>query len=207
MRYRTIDNLLEAHPAGGVAFFMRHAERYPIDDAHDVIHSDLTENGFLAAHHFGERLGAALPIGLISSSPLARCRNTCRAILEGAGQTKRVHGYWWLFSPNLRARGAAAKNGRVKGVQFWSGSVQDGPKSIYLTERMALLSRRIRTPSQAGEIYLYVAHDTTVLPLLAYLLGCERTEADQMPDYLEGIALVHRDGRLALDDPGFYSDP
>jgi hypothetical protein len=72
---------------------------------------------------------------------------------------------------------------------------------------MALLCRRIQTPQQAGEIYLYVAHDTTVLPMLAYLLGRDRTEADQMPAYLQGIVLVRRDGLLGLDDPGFYTHP
>lgn len=205
VRYRTIDSLLETHPDGGVTFLMRHAERHPLMNSYDVIHADLTETGLQAAREFGARLHARVNISLVSSSPLRRCRNTCQAILEGAGQQVQVHGYWWLFSPFLRSPGTSSTNGGQQGVQFWSERSPGAPESIYHAERLALLSRRIQIPTRAGEIYLYVAHDTTVLPMLAYLTGRGRTDEQQMPGYLEGIALVRRDGVLALDEAEFYS--
>lgn len=202
LNYLDPHSLLERYPRGGVTVLLRHAERYPFEQPGDVIAAGLTRAGIEQARQFGARLGETYRDVRINSSPIPRCLDTGRYILEAAGLERPMPAHWWLFSPFLRE-----DVGRAAGVHF-SARVGDDdppfPDSIYLPERLEILARRIHTPTREGELYLYIAHDTTVLPMLAYLLGIERVNIQQMPSFLEGIALVRRDGRLELDDPAYY---
>jgi broad specificity phosphatase PhoE len=200
LNYHSLDSLLAAYPQGGVTFLVRHAERHPFNTPQDVFQAGLTANGFQQARRFGESLSGKLRIGVAASSPLERCVDTVKCILAGAGIEKPVRGYWWLFSPFLRSH-----NGVAEGVQFWPPQPAEKPDATYLKNRLEVLARRIQTPLTMGEIYLYISHDTTILPMLGYLLGRTRVEFHQMPGYLEGIILVHRDGKLCLDDPDRYT--
>lgn len=199
INYLTSEQLIERHPSGGVTFLMRHAERVPIRKPGDVIFANLTENGIEQAHRFGAVLAQSLQIGLVNTSPLERCVNTGKLILEGAEKKLAINSHWWLFSPFLRVK---HQNGR--GIGMWPAQPANLPDAIYLNDRLEILARRIRTPVRPGEIYLYIAHDTTVLPFLAYLLGIDRVDMGQIPNYQEGIALVRRDGQISLDDPAYY---
>ena len=66
--------------------------------------------------------------------------------------------------------------------------------------KLKMVLDRIKVPKNPGEINLYVAHDTTVLPLLAFLLGMDEVSVEAVPGFLEGIAVTRLDGRLALID-------
>jgi phosphohistidine phosphatase SixA len=201
--YLNPQTLVEKHPAGGVTFLSRHADRYPFEQPEDVFLAGLTTSGILAARTFGTILAKHGLQGRLFSSPIARCIDTARLIGESAGWVSPVQPHWWLFSPYLRST-----NGNAAGIRFWAGDPQQAPQlypdAIYARDRLEILLRRLQTPRSQGEIYLYIAHDTTVLPLLALLLGVEMVTADDMPGYLEGIALVRQDGRLILDNPDFY---
>ena len=200
LRYLTPDQLIARHPAGGVTYLMRHAERVAFEKPGDVIFAVLTENGIEQARRFGAALAQTIKIGRVNSSPLKRCVDTGKLILEGAGENLAIHSHWWLFSPFLRVQ-----HQDRQGVAVWPVEPTDRPDATYLNENLEILSRRIHTPINSGEIYLYIAHDTTILPFLAYLLGINRVDMNQIPDYQEGIALIRKDGRVALDDPAYYN--
>jgi hypothetical protein len=203
LNYLDPQGLLARHPQGGVTVLLRHAERYPFEKPADVLEAGLTPVGIEQARQFGARLGAAYGHVRIHSSPIDRCLDTSRHILAGAGRESAVAAHWWLFSPFLREDVDRSNSG-----VYFSSTVADEeppfPDSIYLPQRLEILARRIHTPARKDQVFLYIAHDTTVLPMLAYLLGLERVNIRQMPAYLEGIALVRREGRLALDDPDYY---
>lgn len=196
-RYYNPQKLVDAHPEGGLIFLMRHAERYPFVQPEDVLLVGLTEDGIQQAHQSGETLGKAYRIRHMAASPLERCIDTGRYLLNGAQESQPIHGHWWLFSPFLRNR-------KGQGIEFWPARAVDHPKSIYLPERLEILLRRMAVQVQKGEIALFIAHDTTILPLLAYLLGETRVDESQMPGFTEGIALVRRNGKLSLTDPAEY---
>ena len=203
LHYLNPEQLLARHPEGGVTVLLRHAERFPFEKPEDVIEAGLTPVGIEQARQFGVQLGQAYERVRINSSPIARCLDTSRLILEGAEGDSAIPAHWWLFSPFLRADVGSGSTG-----VYFSSTVGDEtppfPDSIYLPQRLEILVRRLHTPASPGEVYLYVAHDTTVLPLLAYLLGLKKVTIQHMPEYLQGIALVRRDGRLELDDPDYY---
>jgi len=198
LNYLDPQMLLERHPRGGVTYLFRHAERYPFKSPGDVITANLTENGLQQARAFGEALDGRCQIRQVSASPLARTLDTARLILKGASVSRPIQGFWWLFSPFLRE-----DHSQAAGVRFYTNP-GDTPESIYLLDRLEIVLRRLPPSPPPGEINLVIAHDTTVLPVLAYLLGREQVFMQQMPGYLEGIALVRQNGRMALDEPTFY---
>lgn len=199
LRYLNPASLLERHPRGGVTFLFRHAERYPFRSPGDVIAADLTEDGIQQARAFGAALVECCQISHVSASPLDRTLDTAEAILAGAGVTCPIQAHWWLFSPFLRE-----DHSQAAGVRFFSSNPGDAPESVYLPNRLEIVLRRLPAPPPPEKINLAITHDTTVLPLLAYLLGQERVYMPQLPGYLEGIALVQQAGRVTLDDPTFY---
>jgi len=198
LNYLNPQLLLERHPRGGVTYLFRHAERYAFKSPGDVITASLTENGLQQANAFGEALDGRCRIRQVSASPLERTLDTARLILTGAGVSRPIQGHWWLFSPFLRE-----DHSQVAGIRFYTNPGET-PESIYLLDRLEIVLRRLPPSPPPGEINLVIAHDTTVLPVLAYLLGREQVYMQQMPGYLEGIALVHQDGHFTLDDPTFY---
>lgn len=198
-RYHTPDTILTLYPDGGVTYLMRHAERYPFRQPGDAIMAGLTNNGIRQAREFGVELAKNCQISRVRTSPLERCIDTGSYVLEGAGSSQIIHGHWWLFSPFLRV-----KHDEVNGIQLQSGQSSEKPDSTYLPEKLNILTRRIQAPQSKGEIFLYVAHDTTIMPLLAYLLGFNRIYMQQAPGYMEGIAFVQHNGCLKLDNPEFY---
>lgn len=195
MRYLTIDRFIDLHSAGGVTLFVRHAERFPLMTASDVFQAGLTDSGIRQARVFGESLAQHFRIDSLIASPIQRCVDTARHLLEGAGLDLPIQAHWWLFSPFLRS-----KNGHADGVRM---TVNDS-MTIYDRNRLDILLRRIKAPSDTGAINLVIAHDTTVLPVLAYLLGCETVTAADNPGFLEGIVLKRAGDRLELANPEQY---
>jgi hypothetical protein len=70
----------------------RHADREDIQDRHDATHAPLTEEGVRRAGILGQILREmeSLEPGVVISSPLVRCMDTAKHVVDGAGWTSEV---------------------------------------------------------------------------------------------------------------------
>lgn len=178
-----IDEILRLDSESGMVLLIRHAERTPILKMDHVIHADLTEAGFQSARQFGFRLSEIWKIEEVYSSPLSRCINTLDSILVGAGMDTDIRLKWWLFSPWLACRVKPAAENHCLSFTY------NDYTSYYDTRRLDMLLNRLKFPEQPGSVNLYVAHDTTVLPVLLYLQGRTDIKVPAYPAFLEGIVL------------------
>jgi broad specificity phosphatase PhoE len=190
--YVSIEDLVQDGYEAGLTVLLRHAERHPLRGPADVVDAGLTGDGSQTAREFGERLANKWRIERVFSSPIQRCLDTGQNILDGAGVQGPIHAKWWLFSPFLKAENGHNQTGET--VQI-SG---DKTLSTIDKQKLAMVLRRIRLPDQPGRMNLYITHDTTILPLAAHLLGVDRVTMEDIPGYLQGIALVRRDGQTFL---------
>jgi hypothetical protein len=192
LSYISPEDVAAGKVSGGVALMMRHAERHPFIGGDGVISAGLTERGFQQAYQFGEQLSLIVEIGKVYCSPIARCIHTAQSILEGAGLEAIPRLKWWLFSPFLNVVGSAPP--RVSDVQVYS----DEFNSRYQAEKLKMVLERIKYPSDSNIVNLYITHDTTVMPILAYLLGMDRVHFHASPGYLQGISLKRLNGHVEL---------
>lgn len=192
LSYISLEDVAAGKVSGGVALLMRHAERHLFISDDGVVNADLTERGFQQACRFGEQLSQVFRIGKVYCSPIARCIHTAQSILEGAGLEATPHLKWWLFSPFLNVARSAPPE--VSAIQVYS----DEFNSRYQAEKLKMVLERIKYPSDPNIVNLYITHDTTVMPILAYLQGMDRVHFHASPGYLQGIALKRLNGHVEL---------
>ncbi len=196
--YTSFDAFLAHPPAHGTAYILRHAERTPLTEPETIFSADLTEQGWEDARRFGRRLGEVFTISAVFCSPIDRCIHTATAILAGAGVTLRLQMRWWLFSPFLKVH----EQHNRPGVSIHSNSMPERGIDCLDKKSLQTLVDRLKIPLGPGSINLYITHDSTVTPLLGYLLGRDTVWVSQYPGYLEGFVMM-RDGtgKPALFNP------
>lgn len=194
LRYISPDDIAAGKVSGGVAMLVRHAERHPFIGDDGVISADLTERGFQQARQFGVQLSQVIKIGKVYCSPILRCIHTAQSIVEGAGLEALPRLKWWLFSPFLNVASSAPPG--VCAIQVYS----DEFNAKYQAEKLKMVLERIKYPSDPNIINLYITHDTTVMPILAYLQGMDKVHFHASPGYLQGIALKRLNGHVELAD-------
>ncbi len=181
--------------------FVRHGEREPVPpDKYPPYDSPLTDNGRCEAVAFGRALGDRL--GLIRSSPVPRCMDTARAILNGAGRANapmqdRLLGDPGVFVTDpdlamseLTARGfLAAARDLGNGVHIPGFEQPDNGACRLLALAMSLL---VQTSSY---IHLCVTHDLVLSTLIARLRGRPLDETE-WPSYLHGVVVWNEHSRL-----------
>lgn len=187
--YTSLDDLLQDHTQDdGITYVLRHAERYPVRDWQDILTADLTPRGTEDAIEFGRRLIQRYQIGHIFSSPLKRCLNTAKAILSGAVADLPVQQHWWLFSPFFQSYNQNEYTLNVKASK--------GKEEILAhldLQWFKVVLDRLKVPREPNQINIYVTHDSTVAPLIAYFEGFRTMRVDQYPPFLTGIVL-RKDG-------------
>ncbi len=199
LRYMALKDLLVWKPAHGAALLMRHAERYPLRGGWDgVLSTDLTERGWQEARSYGSQLSKFYSIEQIYASPVQRCINTARAILEGAQIDAPVQLRWWLFSPFLKANKQVAPE---KSIQILSSDERREAVERIDKQWLDVVLERIKPPKTPGSLTLYIAHDSTVTPMLGYLHGRQAVWMHEYPAFLDGILLAQQGGRNALVTP------
>lgn len=178
--YWSAENLAHLDSNQGCAVVMRHSLRTPITCDAEVYTADLTEEGWQAARAWGARVASRWQIDHVYCSPIQRCVHTSQAILDGAGITLPVRQKWWLFSPFLEHQNADP---------LPEARLEISRRLIYSQYSLRRIIEQIRVPPQAGHLNIYVAHDSSVLPLLAYLEGWTEIPSPVYPNCLHGIVL------------------
>lgn len=192
--YATLNDLIEHPITEGVTFICRHAERHPLNGWEGIISADLTESGRQSAFDFGERLQTHYHIQHVATSPIWRCFHTAKQILAGARQKQAISAHWWLYSPFLTL--SENNNSQCIYLKRHHNDPTQQTTDCYDKRLLGILLKNIHIPKQANTINLYIAHDSTILPLIAYLYDWSEIHVDQFPDYLEGIALIHKKGMI-----------
>ncbi|MDM8549531.1 histidine phosphatase family protein [Desulfobacterales bacterium HSG2] len=184
------------------ALLIRHSVRYPIPPGDHGTHVPLTPEGILLAEEWAGQLNRH--IGRIYSSPVGRCVETGRAVLNGIGQNKRtvhtdpalsdsfvhdVDAAWPVFMEHspIWVMNRLLQNIPVPGMV----PVEQGVNRI-MTFMFSNLS------DTRPCLNLYITHDTLLSPVVCYLLGRDAVDEEDWPRMLEGAFFWYEGAELFL---------
>ncbi len=189
-----------------LVLFLRHAERYPIDDMKDALSIKLTAKGHEDSISLGKDLSPLGPFE-VYHSPVPRCGETAIRIAEGLNYEKTdsslkgplmelggpyVHGDWRELVERTRDKGPS------KFIREWFNTGQHNdimiPFEVAAQQSLAFLVKQLN--NQVTPI-LNVTHDWNIMILREYYHEITH-EAYGMPVFLDGIALYKRKGELIL---------
>jgi len=183
--------LMERNPEARVWVIIRHADRGPLLEAHEV--TPLSPEGVSNSRRFGRRISERdLRVVCLWSSPLIRCVRTGENILSACGAVMPVERSEVLAYP---------------GSLLVEDCTNDALKAARLSEgAYNVLRALVERGAPAGSIALFVTHDAIIMPVLSYLTGEEYDESDNV-GFLDGFAIVLVDGEwLVLDPRGHCHD-
>ena len=185
----SVDQLPSGKP---ITLFTRHSIRELATDAVVSYKLPLTEEGVLLANQWGRAI--ELPIADVYSSPIHRCIDTGKAMLDGANHSLDIK-----VTPLLTEPGCYVQNMSKVGKHF----LELGPVSfidqhfnkswegmLSLEEGCAVLLKHLfESEGGAGTLTIHVTHDTIVAPFIYHLMGCDHIRQDDWPWMLEGAFL------------------
>jgi len=183
--------------------FIRHAERYDIEQAAEPDAVMLTPAGEEAARAFGGRLPLARRLR-VYHSPMPRCRVTAERIAEGfsaAGGQVTFEGVleglcrtYLTDLPGVRALIRQCQDDGEDVIRAWFDGRFD-PAMIdpcpVAAEKLRLLAETVSSPDP-DILTILVSHDWEILALREAFLGVRHEDVGWV-DFLDGLAMA-RDG-------------
>lgn len=170
-----VNSVPERRPAGLV---VRHSARFPITGDADVYTAALTEEGIRQAEQFGAALAQVRQPGRLLSSPVGRCIDTGHAIARGAEWEIPVQTDLRLSHPFIEG--------------LWQGNAQVWKRDPVPGAVHSILEMILTPAPQAGQLDLFITHDTVLAVLAGFFTGARFAYPDYWPDFLEGV-LVWRE--------------
>lgn len=176
-----------------VSLFTRHSLRELSSDTMVSYKLPLTDEGVALAKHWGGEINR--PISGVYSSPVGRCVDTAKAMLEGAKQQAEV-----IIEPKLTEPGCFVQQlSKQVGKQF----LQLGPVKFIsqhfnepwegllpLHEGSSQLIQQFHgRQGGVGSLSIHVTHDTILAPFIYYLMEFEYVDEQLWPWMLEGAFL------------------
>lgn len=188
-----LDDLRQMPADRPVTLLMRHSIRYPITDWATGDSIGLTPEGFRIAEQFGAVLGESRQPGRLLSSPVGRCLDTARSIVNGAGWTGDIQTHPKLYHPFVEP--------------VWQ--LLDGHNNGHSIPQPIFELHDLVTCHQHTEpvVDLLVTHDSVLGSMIAYLLGLPVFGKEHWPGFLEAVffwkeagstVMVWRGQRFAL---------
>lgn len=179
-----------------VSLFMRHAERFEIDpsDPEMGMRTLLTPAGLEQGKKLGEKLSYWKELTFVSSA-VERCKQTCRAIAEGAGLGGNVA----VFENPLLGIPGAYMDGSIESqqamneqgfVKFVAGYMKSGsaPGMRPIKEASeALITEILRVST--SRLNICASHDIFVGILMSYL-QLRTVSVHDWVDFLEAVAVL-----------------
>ncbi|MCB2156555.1 histidine phosphatase family protein [bacterium] len=188
--HTTLRAILDLPRTCPVAVLLRHAERGPILQGEVGMEVLLTDAGFREAQELGRQIGQRI-VG-IDSSPVERCMQTSRAMLEGASGSVAISQSSLLGDPGVFV--VDGEKAFENWVRFGNDGVmkrictQDEPLPGMADPQKAaarLLDHISATIHGKAGVHLFVTHDVILAGFVGRLLGVN-PEQDAFPRYLEG---------------------
>ena len=196
-----------------VALLLRHAERPPIPENSFGEDVRLTKAGTASAEQLGEALSARSP-GVVSCSPVPRCRETADAIVRGAKWRCEVEPDKRLGDP-----GAFVTDAEIAGDLFMqlNKNVREiirrqlrdpkspaGMRSAAEGGRILLdyVGDELAIEGGQGRLNIHVTHDAILAAFMGWLFDMPAYEREHWPNFLDGV-LLWRNGsqRFAMLSP------
>ena len=187
--------------------FMRHAERYEINDmrtSHKVL---LTEQGKEDARDLGTSLAGKTDKIRFFHSPVPRCRQTAECVIRGfsenGGNADLEGSLSWLSGDFIRADQEyisryVTEHGSEVFLRHWFDGVIPAETITPLEEaaehEMKFLLEQLDT---AEGLVVDITHDWDMSLLIEHYLGL-RHEKVGIPGFLEYVILYTRDGKTGL---------
>ncbi len=168
----------------------RHSLREKADQAVAGYDLPLTAAGVALAYQWGERLPR--PLSRAVSSPVGRCQETLRAILQA--QHNEMH---WQTSSNLVEPGAFVVEPqlvlpdffRMGPLAFANRHLEEHVVPGVLTPMQGVMKLvqhlRAFTP-EPGTLSLHITHDTVLAAFIYSLMGVSRISQADWPHMMEG---------------------
>jgi broad specificity phosphatase PhoE len=192
-----------------VTLLMRHSAREFNPAINDLL-NPLTDEGRHLSRNFGDRL----PVNLFVkgyASPPDRCMETAQLVLDSL-QTKDVTlppvrpleglGVFYAIDQIKMWKGMQAAGGLASYLGEWLAGglpehVMISPRYAAVTVMRLLLGKHDIKSDHKKQLDLCVSHDMTVL-FVRHYFGLEPV-SDASVEFLDGLALYRRDGRLWLE--------
>ena len=181
-----------------MSLVIRHAEREDIPEGtfgHDV---NLTAQGLQAAEQLGAALSEKRTINVVSS-PVPRCMQTAKGILDGAGSSAEI-----ITDRRLGDPGAFIVDPEIAGPLFLELPILEIAR-LQLQDETPLPGMRPTKEGAAilldlvtknlggtGRLDVFVTHDVILAVLVGSILGVTIEEAG-WPDFLEGLLVWRSD--------------
>jgi hypothetical protein len=156
-----------------MSLMIRHSIRFPINMPEETLIAGLTPEGVQLAEEFGVWLTLSRRIYRVMVSPVGRCVDTGRSIIQGANWPNPVVVDRKLGFPFV-------ENG-------WQKMNQQKPLDEVPHEAFDVLTYLLEDTNHDAGLNLYITHDGNIAFMAIALLGEPITE-ENWPDYLEGMA-------------------
>lgn len=186
---------------------MRHAEREPVHDLRRHELALLTPRGHEQAREAGALLAAAAPYVRVHHSPVERCGETARGLVEGikkaGSRAELVCEVPALASPFVLDRSRVDEL-FIQQTSF-HGFLRDWfdgkfPSDVLMPRGPAALSQVaavLEHLTHKDALHVFVSHDWNILLVREELVG-HRIE-DGWPQYLDGFALAIEGDELVIE--------
>ena len=181
-----------------VSLVIRHAKREEIPEGTFGHNVNLTAQGLQAAEQLGAALSEKRTINVVSS-PVPRCMQTAKGILDGAGSSVEV-----ITDRSLGDPGAFIVDREIAGPLFLElpipeiarRQLQDAtsPPGMRRTKEgvAILLDLVTKNLGGTGRLDVFVTHDVILAVLVGNNLGLTIEETG-WPDFLEGLLVWRSD--------------
>lgn len=195
---KLLDSLQMLPADQGVHLLTRHSVREQASNGFADYRLALTEEGVQMARDWGQLLGR--PLECVTSSPVGRCVDTAKAMMEGACEAG------WLAAPlPIEQSTVLVEPGcyvedinaavphfmRLGALRFINHHLANGIEGLLspLAGRDKLLGfLRARQPPPS-KLALHVTHDTIIMAFVAELMGWSEVSSAHWPWMMEGVWL------------------
>jgi broad specificity phosphatase PhoE len=181
-----------------VHLFTRHSVRELATDGFADYRLPLTPQGVEMARQWGAELGR--PLARFSSSPVGRCVDTAKAMMEGGLQAGllsepvEIERTMTLVEPGCYVEDVALVGPhfmKLGALRFINRHIREGLEGLLSPEagrRKLLEFLREREPTP-GSLAVHVSHDTILISFIAGLLGMDQVTEKDWPWMMEGVWL------------------
>ncbi|NHI94876.1 MAG: histidine phosphatase family protein [Candidatus Lokiarchaeota archaeon] len=185
---------------------LRHAERDYSSDPRDDFKCLLTEQGKKDAYSFGERLlKLNKKIDVIKTSPIKRCVQTAKAIINGAQSDCSI-----IYSKKLGDPGVFVSDEKIAFKTFLDIGIlnlvqklvngENLPGLIEINEAVKhFLNEVISDLKEFSGIVLYISHDAIIGSIASYLSSIP-LDSDNWITYLDGPSFYnHEENKIFME--------
>ena len=197
--------------------FVRHAEREPVLDLRTHERARLTPQGHADAKESGALLAKLSSYVRVHHSPVERCGETARGLVEGAAaagaraeviRELQALGSPFIVNPERVSEliGPGEAKGRINFKQFMRDWF-DGrhPPEILMARGPAAVTQlgcvveHLGTAQEDG-VHVFVSHDWNIMLVREEVLGIKLE--DKWPHYLDGFVVALDGDELVIDSEG-----